>query len=97
VSLLGRDESDASDHGKIVKTRCIVELGPQHSRYRDGLEDRIYDIIQIHAAISLFVVFKQSSRTAACDVYVETSTGMSLQRCYVDLMPTCLAVDVLLS
>lgn len=34
-------------------------MGPQHSRYRDGLEDRIYAIIQIYAAISLFVVFKQ--------------------------------------
>lgn len=67
MSLLGRDESDASDHGKIVKTRCIVELGPQHSRYRDGLEDRRYDIIQIHAVISLVVVFKQG-RNAARDV-----------------------------
>lgn len=59
VSLLGRDESDASDHRKIVKTRCFVRMGPQHSHYRDGLEDRIYAIIQIYAAISLFVVFKQ--------------------------------------
>ncbi|KIK45212.1 hypothetical protein CY34DRAFT_801825 [Suillus luteus UH-Slu-Lm8-n1] len=55
-------------------------MGPQHSRYRDGLEDRIYDIIQIHAAISLFVVFKQSSRTAARDVYINRHESPEMLR-----------------
>lgn len=43
VSLLGRDESD--DHGKIAKMQCIIRTGPQYSRYRHGLEDRIYGVI----------------------------------------------------
>jgi hypothetical protein len=77
--------------------QCIIRTGPQYSRYRHGLEDRTYDVIRIHTAISQFVVFKQGRIAAARDVYIGTSTGMSLQRCYVDLMPTWLAVDVLLS